>query len=230
MPTKDEVFLVADQMLAAGEEPTLRTVTRRLNDGGSPRDVCPLLRKWRDTRGHNPKLDVKDLSAELREHLSAFGKAAYRIAQRDAARRWVQDRHEADAIRQAEAKDLEHLLGLIDGAASEKAALLARAEAAEAEAARVTARLTKVENQLDRFRSEEFWDRVMQEIYEVLPTSGTMTPEEILPELRSVTFRGASLHKEPLTPATLRKKMDVRVTHQKYFERLSDGRYARRAG
>lgn len=230
MPTKNEVFLIADRMLADGEEPTLRTVTRRLANGGSPRDVCPLLRSWRSTRGHNPRLDVKDLSAELRASLNAFGKAAYRIAQKDAAKRWVQDRAENDAIRQAEAKDLEYLLGLIDVAEGGKASLLARAEAAEAEAARVTERLTKVENQLDRFRAEEFWDRVMREIHEILPVSGTMTPDEILPELRQVTIRGAALHKEPLTPATLRKKMDVRITHGKYFERDGDGRYGRKTG
>jgi len=90
--------------------------------------------------------------------------------------------------------------------------------------------LVKVENQLERFGAEEFWDRVMREIHEILPTSGTMGPDEILPELRQVTLRGAALHKEPLTPATLRKKMDVRVTHGKYFERDADGRYGRKAG
>ena len=92
------------------------------------------------------------------------------------------------------------------------------------------ARFRKVENQLDRFRAEEFWDRVMREIYEILPFAGAMAPDEILPELRSVTIRGATLRKKPRTPATLRKKMEVRIIHGKYFERSDDGRYARRAG
>jgi hypothetical protein len=91
------------------------------------------------------------------------------------------------------------------------------------------ARLDKAENQLDRFRAEEFWDRVMQEIAELLVERGPLTPAEILLGLRAVTLRGATLHKEPLTPGTL-KKMDVRVFHGWYFEPLDEGRYARKAG
>ncbi|CAO4154437.1 hypothetical protein [Methylorubrum extorquens] len=106
--------------------------------------------------------------------------------------------------------------------------LAARAGAAETETARVLARLQKVEYQLDRFRAEEFWDRVMQEIFEIIPVGGALTPVEILPELRAVTVRGATLCKEPLTIGTLRKKMDVRVTHRRYFQAPVDGRYARR--
>ncbi len=112
---------------------------------------------------------------------------------------------------------------------AESAALAARAKAAEGKAGRVHVRLAKVENLLDRFRAEESWDRVMQEIAELLVERGPLTPAEILPGLRAVTLRGATLHKEPLTPGTLKKKMDVRVFHGRYFEPLDEGRYARKA-
>jgi predicted nuclease with TOPRIM domain len=125
-------------------------------------------------------------------------------------------------------QDREHLLGMVETLQAENAALAARATAAEDEAARILARLHKVENQLDRFRAEEFWDRVMQEIAELIAERGPLTPDEILPELRAWTVRGAALHKEPLTPGTLRKKMDVRVTHRRYFEAPIEGRYPRR--
>ncbi len=120
------------------------------------------------------------------------------------------------------------MVGLIETLQTEKAALVARAEAAEAVGARVQARLAKVENQLDRFRAEEFWDRVMREIADILAERGPLTPSEILPELRAVTIRGATLHKEPLTPGTLKKKMDVRVFFHRYFEVQKEGRYARK--
>jgi hypothetical protein len=110
------------------------------------------------------------------------------------------------------------------------AALAAHAEATEDEDGRVQLHLAKVEYQLDRFRTEEFWDWVMQEIAEVLVERGPLTPTEILPELRAVTLRGATLHKEPLTPGTLKKKMDVRASFGRYFEPRDEGRYARRAG
>lgn len=89
------------------------------------------------------------------------------------------------------------MVGLIKTLQTEKAALVARAEAAEAEGVRVQARLAKVENQLDRFRAEKFWDRLMREIAEILAARGPLTPSEILPELRAVTIRGAALHRQP---------------------------------
>ncbi len=58
----------------------------------------------------------------------------------------------------------------------------------------VQVRLAKVENQLDRFRADGVWDRVMQEVFEITPVGGAMTPAEILPELRAATIRGAALH------------------------------------
>lgn len=59
------------------------------------------------------------------------------------------------------------------------------------------ARLAKVENQLDRFRAEEFRNCVMREVAELLVKGGPLTPAEILPELRAVKLRGATLHREP---------------------------------
>ncbi|MDF9791503.1 hypothetical protein M2440_002204 [Methylorubrum extorquens] len=100
--------------------------------------------------------------------------------------------------------------------------------AARDEGLRILGRLAKVENQRGRFRAEEFWDRVMQEIAELIAERGPLTPDEIFPELRTSTVRGAALHQEPLTAGALRKKMDVRVTHRRYFEAPVEGRYARR--
>ncbi|MFY9293448.1 MAG: hypothetical protein WAP03_22515 [Methylorubrum rhodinum] len=70
----------------------------------------------------------------------------------------------------------------------------------------------------------------MQEIAELLAERGPLKPAEILPELRAVTHRGASLHKDSLTPGKLRKRMDVRVFHGRYFEPRDEGRYARKVG
>ncbi len=101
---------------------------------------------------------------------------------------------------------------------------------AEAEAAWLRERVERPENRLERVRSEEFWDRVMREVWKILPAEGAMTPEEILPGLKCVTVRGAALYREPLTPVTLKQKMDVRVAHGRDFEPRDEGRYARKAG
>ncbi|NEU14535.1 hypothetical protein G3T14_20785 [Methylobacterium sp. BTF04] len=103
-------------------------------------------------------------------------------------------------------------------------------EDAEAENSRKVARQTKVESQPDRSSTEKFWDHVMREIFEILPATGTMTADKILQELRAETLHGAVQYKEPLTPAILRRKMEVRITHGKCFLRLEDGGYARKLG
>lgn len=69
----------------------------------------------------------------------------------------------------------------------------------------------------------------MCEIANLLAERGAMTPTEILPELRGVIIRGATLHKEPLTPGTLKKKMDVRVPFGPNFVAQGDGRYGWRS-
>lgn len=207
----------------------MRTLTPRLKNGGKTALICKYLRAWREKREHFGR-DGRKLSNRLKAHIDKLGNEAFRIAQEDAALAYVQDREAAKVVRRAELVELEYLLGQLDQANAQAAASVARAEASEAEAARIGARLTKVENQLDRFRAEEFWDRVMREIYEILPASGTMHPDAILPELRFRTIRGAALHKEPLTVNVLKKKVDMRASHGKFFEKHPDWQYARRAG
>jgi hypothetical protein len=230
MPSEFTVFLVADRLLANGERPSLRKVREAIPTGGSPREVCKHLRAWRKKRGYDPKLEPTDMSKAMKEKGQALATELWKQAKREATQAFARERAAAEADAANEKQDREHLLGMIETLQAENAALLARAEAAEGEATRMQGRLLKIENQLDRFRAEEFWDRVMREIAELLAEHGAMTPAEILPELRDVTVRGAALHREPLTPGTLKKKMDVRVSFGRYFEPQDEGRYARKAG
>ncbi|WP_409565940.1 DUF3734 domain-containing protein [Methylobacterium sp. J-077] len=117
----------------------------------------------------------------------------WKRAKREATLRFAHEREAAEVLRAEETEDRKHLLSLIEKLQAESVALFARAQAADAECERVQGRLTKVENQLERFRVEEFWDRVMQEVAELLPYQGAMTPAEILPEPRTWNSRPASL-------------------------------------
>lgn len=230
MPKRDEVFRVADKLRAAGKRPSYRVVTAALPRGGSPKTVLKHLEAWRDERAYKPKLEAKGLPEPLQERLVAFAEGTWKAAQEHAATVFGREREAAEETRRAEAEDRECLAGQLEAAQAEAAGLRALADAARSEADHLRARLEKVENQLARFRAEEFWDRVMQEIFEILPPTGMMSAAEILPGLKARTVRGAALHKEPLSAATLRKKMDVRVTHGKYFEAHPEGRFARRTG
>jgi hypothetical protein len=230
MPSESLVFHVADALLARGERPSLRKMREALPNGGSPREVCKHLRAWRKKRGYDPKLEPTDMSKAMKAAGQALAMDLWKQAKREATQAFSRERAAAAAMATDEKQDRVHLLGMVETLQSENAALAVRAQAAEDEVGRVQARLAKVENQLDRFRAEEFWDRVIQEIAELLVERGPLTPSEILPGLRAVTIRGATLHKEPLTPGTLKKKMDVRVFHGRYFEVRDEGRYARKAG
>lgn len=119
---------------------------------------------------------------------------------------------------------------MIETLQAENVALKTRGAAADHDGERLHARLAKVENQLDRFRAEGFWNRVMHEVAEILTHRGALPPAEILPELRTWTVRGAAPHKEPPTPGMLKKKIDVRVSFGRYFESRDEGHYARKAG
>ena len=47
--TRERVFKAADDIHAAGRRVSVRTIAREIG-GGSPRDICPLLREWKTMR------------------------------------------------------------------------------------------------------------------------------------------------------------------------------------
>lgn len=225
MSIEDAVFGVADAMLAEGEEPSVRKIVARLTCGAKTRHVCEALRDWREKRGHDGKGDAKELSQRLRSHLSTFGREAYRIAQQDAARAYVRERENAKAVRQAEIEDLEHLLGRLERADAENAVRRVRQVELEAENAALRARVSDL-------LAAEFWDRVMRAIKDVLPHGEWVRDRDLLGLLPPSLAREAIVHGDPLTRGTLNKKMGVRITHGKYFDRNegeNGARFYRRA-
>ena len=219
MPTREQVDWAAKRVLADGGRVSLRTVIAVLkagpSRGGSFRDVGPLLRDWKAEQAYRPRLAPAGLPERLQ---GGLGKAA--------AEMWEAAQAEAAAVLLVERENLEARARAGDELLEEA---LARLDVAEAEATQLRERVERLENRLERVRSEDFWDRVMREIWEILPAQRSMTPEEILPRLKPRTLRGAALFREPMTAATLRKKMEVRVSFGRYFEPGDRDGYARRA-
>lgn len=228
MPTKEQVFEVADGLLAEGHDPSRRKITERLR--GSPRVIGKHLNAWRDERAYKLELDLKDLPERLQEQVAAFAKDAWRTAQSEAARAWHRERASLEDRRRVEAEDREHLLGQLEETQTRVAGLEAQLAVAVAEAERLRASLETSEDQAGRLRSEAFWDRLMQEVREILPSEGGMMPEEVLPALEPWTKRGAAVAKQRLTPTTLKAKMSDRSHWGRYMTALPDGRFVRRAG
>ncbi|MGN8094771.1 DNA-binding protein [Methylobacterium sp. 22177] len=217
MPTREQVDWAARKVLADGGRVSLRTVIAALKAGpargGSFRDVGPLLRDWKAERAYRPRL----VPAGLPERLQAvLGKAAaemWEAAGAEAAAALLVERDKLAARARAGDELLEEAL--------------ARLDVAEAEAARLRERVEGLEERQEKVRAEEFWDRVMREVFEILPTDGAMSAAEILPLLKRATVRGAAGHREPLTKRTLRKKMAGRAEQGWYFVAGMDGAFSR---
>lgn len=173
MSIEDAVFAVADGMLAGGGEPSVRKVVAQLTCGAKTKDACDALRAWREKRGHDGKGDTKELSQQLRVRLSTFGREAYRIACRDAAKAYVRERENAKLVRQAEIQDLEHPLDRLERADAENAAGKIRQAEPEAETATLRLRVADL-------LAAEFQDRVMREIRHVLPPDPWVWDRDLL--------------------------------------------------
>ena len=159
IPKRDEVFRVADKLRAAGKRPSYRLVTEALPRGGSPKTALKHLEAWRDERAYKPKLEAKGLPEPQQERPVAFAEGIWKAAQEQAATVFRREREAAEETRHAEAEDRECLAGQLEAAQAEATGLRALSEAARSQADHLRVRLDKVENQLARFRAEEFWDR-----------------------------------------------------------------------
>lgn len=217
MPTREQVDWAARKVLAEGGRVSLRTVIAVLKAGpargGSFRDVGPLLRDWKAERAYRPSLVPAGLPERLQGVLGKAATEMWEAAQAEAAAALLAEREKLEARARAGDELLEEAL--------------ARLDVAEAEAVRLRERVKWLERRHEKVRSYEFWDRVMREIYEILPETGTMNAAQVLRTLRPETARGAADREEPLTPRTLHKKMVGRSEQGWYFEHDGKGNFAR---
>lgn len=217
MPTRQQVDWAARKVLADGGRVSLRSVVAALKAGpargGSFRDVGPLLRDWKAEQAYRPRLAPAGLPERLQGVLA-----------RAAAEMWEAAQAEAAAALLVERENMEARIRVGDELLVEA---LGRLDIAEAEAARLHERVERLEERQVKARSEEFWDRVMREVYDILSDGVAMSAAEILPLLNPATVRGAAEHREPLTKRTLRKKMAGRAEQGWYFKAAADGAFAR---
>ena len=187
------------------------------------------VRDWKAANAYKPRLDLKLLPEAMQAGLIEFAEKVWASAMVEATARLANRHRLAEAERVATDELLREAGAKLDkdqatGLERDKEVLRLTGENAA-----LRAEVGRVHRRLDHIRAEEFWDRVMREVFALIPTRGVMTVEEILPRLRQSTRRGARLHREPLDVETLRKKMDVRVHHGKFFVRNYDLTYQREA-
>lgn len=233
MTPQEWVYKVCDRIHAKGDETvTNEAVIRAMrgkqrNPGLARGTVCLHVRNWKVEREYKPRLDVCVLPEPMQAGLTTFAGAVWAAAMVEATARLDDDRRRVEEERIATDGLLMEM-----GAQLEKRRATGKLQDLEVvrlreENAKLGAEVVRLPKRLDHIRAEEYWDRVMREIFALIPPRGTATAEEILPKLRQSTRRGARLHREPLDLDTLRKKMDVRVHHGKFFVRTKDGAYQR---
>lgn len=210
---KKDLFVAADRLFAHAGRVSLRKLTPLLKGGGSNREVGPALREWKALREYQPALKPRTLPVPVQAALAKSAGELWAAAQAEAAAALTRDR--------------EHLAATLRAGDEILAEALDRLDAAEVEMADLRRTIERLEGRHERVRSEEFWDRVMREVYQILPATGTMTAAQILPLLGPVTLSAAYDRREPLTARTLRKKMAVRVAHGRYFTGGEEGHFAR---
>ncbi len=220
MVAKKDLFEAADR-LAKDRHVTQRLLCDEL--GGSFEDIGPLLNEWKGANDYDTRLSKAGVPAALHPAVARAAGELWKAAlahaegQLEGRRRELAVQAEAireslDAIRQVGAE--------VEQAGAQVEELRRRNEALEA-------RCVKAERKAQRYRAEEFWDRVMQAIARVMPEDGTMTGAEVLKVLAPDYRKECLSHNEKWTPGTLNKKMSVRSEHTNYFTMDKDGRFGR---
>ena len=224
MPTKDQVWAAADRVLATGERVSQRSVIaglRQWERGGSTREVGPHLIAWIAARNYKPRLEVTELPERLQGELVRVVKAVWDEAMIEAAARLADVTASVRAEREANHALRDEAWDIASVSEAENAVLRARHAEMEAE-------IAALRKEVHRLRAAEFWDRVMREVANVLPVSGTMSAEEIVRRLPPTLAQEAIAIDRPMTPGRLTRKMAIRVEHRRYFERdEKTGRYGR---
>ena len=226
MPTKDQVWGAADRVLATGERVSQRSVIASLRQwerGGSTREVGPHLVAWMTARNYKPRLEVAELPERLQGELVRVVRDVWDEAMIEAAARFADETALVRADREANHALRNEAWDIASVSEAENTVLRARQAEMEAE-------IATLRKEVHRLRAAEFWDRVMREVANVLPVSGTMSAEEIVRSLPPTLAQEAIAIGQPMTPGRLNRKMSIRVEHLRYFERDDEtGCYGRLA-
>ena len=219
MAKRAVVFEAADRLAKADVYVTDRALLDEV--GGSFSDIGPLLNEWKGKRGYDSKLSRAGVPAKLQD---AFAKLAGAICN-DIRAETKSDFQESMSILEVKIQEAEaEIVRLRGDLELSRKALNAQI----LENDKLRKECNEAKSLAQRYRSEEFWDRVMRNIEAVLPDVGTMSGEDVLAALPLDLRKECISHREKWDPATLEKKMKVRSEHDKYFIMHAKGHFGRR--
>ena len=240
MPSRNQVWMAADRLAERGEPVSQTSVIAELRSewareelkskGGSPKAVGPHLRDWKVDKAYRPRSQQAELPKPALAPLLDFANAVWDAALAEARARFDDDRLRAEAtVRANDDLRIESSV-LAETAIAEAGSLKARNAALEAQIVELRGVVERLRRRLDHVRSEDYWDRVMQEVYELLPPDTAMSCANIMTILRRSTIRSGRFVKDQLDEAMLREKMDIRVKWERYFVKRGHDSYERLPG
>ncbi len=225
-PRRWEVFRAADQIRAEGKERVaLRNVWARVkrNAGvaGTNQLVGDHLSDWATERAYNPNIELAGLPDKVSAHLSKAGVELWKAAQAEAAMVLERERQRSEEGIAFERELRSEAMGMLD-------ARDAVIEALRAEIDRLTAELERERKHLAIVRSRNFWEKVAQEIWEVLPEREPMHLNDIAGRIGHEFVKEAEDYPGVWGPELLRGVIDQRIKFKKLFASEGGGRFRRR--
>lgn len=220
------VWRAADQIRAEGKERVaLRNVWARVkrNAGkaGNYQCVGGHLSEWMADRQYSPIIELANIPEAVQTTLAKAGAELWKAAQAEAAAILERDRvRMAEAI-QAERELRNEALGMLDARDGEIAHLRDQ----------LTWYVTELERQKDHLRTvraREFWNRVAQEIWEILPEREGIHVAEITDRIGREFVKEAEGYPGVWGPDLIRGVIDQRIKYEKLFAKDGKGRYRRR--
>lgn len=225
MAEKVDVFRVMDELRARKEPVTLRSVNARLKLKGwkvwSYTHLGPALIEWKAEREYSPVIELAGLPDAVSTRLAKAGAELWQAAQAEAAARLVRDRRRMDEAIQAERAMRDEALALLDKSEAEVRHL-------QDQLTWHVAELERQKEHVQTVRAREFWNRVAQEIWDVLPEREAMHVKDITLRIGADLVQEAEGHRQKWDVQAIRGVMDQRIFHGRLFASEGSGRYRRR--
>ncbi|MDR6831480.1 sRNA-binding protein [Bosea sp. BE271] len=218
MPTREDVFRVADEMHKEAVRISIRSVRRRLPNGGSYRSIGEHLADWKIDRSYQPVLETTQLPEALQRQLATLGKTLWDEAMMEAARQFASERSRIEGIRLESERLRDEGLVIADLAE-------ARIENAERRAEQLACELAVARAKIEQLTGRDG-------VTSGSPTELQLSDREVVPEARKApedAAEGNSNERKTLDAAARRRAANefwdrVMIEIQALMLRLSQER------
>lgn len=215
-----QVWMAADAIRAEGKERVAQRnvrarMKRRFGVAGNNQCVGEYLTWWMEDREYSPIIELAGMPEAIQTALAKAGVQLWKAAQSEAAAIYERDR-----VRHAEALRAQHALR--DEAMASLDARETEIEGLRREVARYAAEIERLEAHVQDVRAREFWDRVVNEIWEILPEEGALHVDGIMNRVAHLAPEGER-HREGWKRSTVKWKIIQRINNRRLFARETEG-------